>query len=177
MTLPLVITVKETIKELRSLQRKNGELIGKRMLMLIEIKKHQDTGLSKRDLSKITGINHNSITKWRKIYNTDGIDSLLVHGRGGFKISLITPEEHLLLEKKLNDPNNGIRGYVELLQWVKVELSKDVKYITLLKYVERHFGTKIKVARKSHVKKDDAAVEAFKNTSEIKFYKKSSNFI
>ena len=43
MALPLVITVKETIKELHALQRKNGELIGKRMLMLIEIKKHQSS--------------------------------------------------------------------------------------------------------------------------------------
>ena len=168
MALPLVITVKETIKELRSLQRKNGELISKRMLMLIEIKKHQETGISKRALAKITGINPNSINKWRRQYNNEGIDCLLKHGRtGGFKTSVITPEEHVLLEKKLNDPKNGIRGYVELLQWVKKELCKELKYITLLKYVERHFGTKIKVARKSHVKKDILEVEAFKKSSVI----------
>jgi hypothetical protein len=39
-----------------------------------------------------------------------------------------------------------------------------MKYITLLKYAERHFGSKIKVARKSHVKKDDLRVESFKKT-------------
>jgi hypothetical protein len=86
MSLPFKITVKESIKELRNLQRKNGELIGKRLLMLIEIKNHEKTGLSKRDLSKITGINHNSIVKWRNQYNKEGIESLLKHGRiGGFK--------------------------------------------------------------------------------------------
>lgn len=165
MALPLEITVKETIKELRYLQRKNGELIGKRLLMLIEIKKHEETGISKRELSRITGINHNSIVKWRRQYKNQGISPLLKHGRiGGFKTSVISPEEHLLLERKLKDPKNGIRGYVELLQWVNKELSKDLKYITLLKYVERHFGTKIKVARKSHVKKDDLLVEDFKKS-------------
>ena len=166
MALPFQLIVKETIKELRQLQRNAGDLIRKRMLMLIEIKKHQETGISKRELSRITGINHNSIVKWRRQYNSEGIAPLLKHGRvGGFKTSVISPEEHLLLEEKLKDPKNGIRGYVELLQWVNDELSKDLKYITLLKYAERHFGTKIKVARKSHVKKDDLQVDAFKKSS------------
>lgn len=166
MALPLQITITETIPELRSLQRKHGELIGKRLLVLIEIKKHEKTGISKRDLSKLTGVNHNSIVKWRKLYMDQGIESLLVHGRmGGFKKSVVSLEEHKLIEKKLKDPKNGIRGYVELLEWVKKELSKDMKYITLVKYTERHFGSKIKVARKSHVKKDDLQVESFKKTS------------
>ena len=72
---------------------------------------------------------------------------------------------HKQIEKLLNNPKNGIRGYVELLEWVRKELSKDMKYITLLKYTQRHFGSKIKVARKSHVKKDDFLVETFKKTS------------
>lgn len=166
MALPFQITVKETIAELRSLQRKNGELIGKRLQMLIEIKRHEKTGISKRELSAITGINHNSIVKWRKQYVKYGIEPLLTHGRvGGFKKSVISQEEHTKIEKKLKDPTGGIRGYTELLEWVNKELSKDIKYITLLKYVQRHFGSKIKVARKSHVKKDDLAVERFKKTS------------
>jgi transposase len=166
MALPYQITVKETIAELRKLQRCHGELIGKRLLMLIEIKKHEKTGISKRDLSVLTGINHNSIVKWRKLYNQLGIESLLKHGRlGGFKKSIISKEEHKKIAMKLNDPKNGISAYTELLEWVNKELSKDMKYITLVKYAERHFGSKIKVARKSHVKKDEEAVATFKKTS------------
>lgn len=165
MALPLQITVKESIKELRSLQRKNGELVGKRLLVLIEIKRHERTGISKRDLSTLTGINHNSIVKWRKIYNREGISPLLRHGRvGGFKKSIVTPEEHKKMEEKLNNPKNGLQGYTELQDWVKKELGKDMKYITLLKYAQRNFGSKIKVARKSHVKKDVEAVATFKKT-------------
>ena len=166
MALPLKITVKETVAELKAMQRQHGELIRKRLLMLLEIKKHENTGISKRDLSAITGINHNSIVKWRKMYNASGIDSLLKHGRiGGFKKSVISKEEHKQIEKLMKNPKNGIRGYSELLEWVNKEFSKDLKYITVLKYVQRHFGTKIKVARKSHVKKDSEMAEAFKKTS------------
>lgn len=163
---PLVITVKESIKELKALQRNQGELISKRIQMLLVIKKHESTGLSKRALSDMTGINHNSIVKWRQMYLKGGISDLLVHGRkGGFKPSLVKKEEHTLIEQKLNDPNNGLRGYSELLEWVQKELSMDIKYKTLHSYVVRNFGTKIKVARKSHVKKDEEKVALFKKTS------------
>ncbi len=53
----------------------------------------------------------------------------------------------------------------ELLTWVEAEFNKTIKYNTLLKYTTRHFGSKVKVARKSHVKKDEEAVNAFKKTS------------
>jgi transposase len=166
MSLPLQITVTQSITELRKLQRSHGVLIAKRMLMLIEIKKHDKMGISKRELSVLTGINHNSIVKWRKIYNQSGIEPLLKHGRvGGFKKSVVSKDEHNKIAAKLNDPKNGIRGYTELLDWVNTELSKDMKYITLVKYAERHFGSKIKTARKSHVKKDEEAVTTFKKTS------------
>ncbi|MFM7853175.1 MAG: hypothetical protein ACKO96_14945, partial [Flammeovirgaceae bacterium] len=40
-----------------------------------------------------------------------------------------------------------------------------IKYNTLLKYANREFGASVKVARKSHVKKDLEAVSSFKKTS------------
>ncbi|MBK8445127.1 MAG: hypothetical protein IPL35_17745 [Sphingobacteriales bacterium] len=86
-------------------------------------------------------------------------------GRIGFKPSIIKDNEREQLEKLLTNPSNGIVGYTELLNWVNTELHKDMKYITLVKYVQRNFNTKIKVARKSHVKKEEKAVEAFKKTS------------
>lgn len=47
MALPLQITIKESITELRCLQRKNGEFIGKRLLVLIEIKRHEKQAFQK----------------------------------------------------------------------------------------------------------------------------------
>lgn len=165
MALPKTIVIKESIKELRSLQRKSIPLIAKRIAILIVLKKHQTTGISKRAVSELTGINHNTVLKWRNIYEKEGIDAFLHHERIGFKPSLITQEEHQKLEILLHNPENGIRGYRELLDWVQREFNKDIKYITLLKYVQRNFNTKIKVARKSHIKKDKEAVETFKKTS------------
>ena len=166
MAKPLQISIKESISDLRALQRKNGQLISSRLEVLIVIKKHeQQGGISKRDLSAKTGANHNSIVKWRKMYLSGGIDTLLKHGRVGFKPSIISKSEHKQLEVKLKDPNNNLQGYTELLQWAKTTWNKDLNYTTLYEYCRRNFGSKIKTARKSHIKKDEKAVEAFKKTS------------
>jgi transposase len=164
MAKPIQIMIKESIKDLKSLQRGLGELLSKRMQVLIELKKHEKTGISKRALSEKTGINHNSITKWRKMYLAGGISALLTHGRVGFKKSLINEAEHKAIENKLNNPKNGLRGYIELQDWINKKYNKDFKYITIVKYAQRHFGSKIKVARKSHLKKDELKVESFKKT-------------
>jgi len=159
---PLIIHIKESISQLRNMQSKNGELIGKRIRVLIEIKKHENSGISKRELSILTGVNHNSIVKWRNMYLQGGINSILTHGRKGSKPRILNSVQHNQLKEKLMDPTNEIRGYVELLNWIKEELNVEIKYTTLVEYSKRNFGSKIKVARKSHVKKDEKAVEAFK---------------
>jgi len=162
---PLIIHVKESIPQLRNMQSKYGELIGKRIRVLIEIKKNENIGISKRELSSLTGVNHNSIVKWRNMYLQGGISSILTHGRKGTKPRILNSVQHNQLKEKLMDSTNEIRGYVELLNWVKEELHVSIKYTTLVEYSKRNFGTKIKVARKSHVKKDEKEVEAFKKTS------------
>jgi transposase len=164
MSLPKSIIIKESLSELKELQRKSGYLISQRLRILIELKKNEKTGISKRTVSDNTGINHNSVTKWRNVYLKEGIQAFLVHGRKGFKKSVIDAVAHKAIEKKLKDPKNCLRGYKELQHWVMDNLNLEVEYNTLVKYAMRHFGTKIKVARKSHVKKDENLVSDFKKT-------------
>lgn len=159
-----LIVIKESLKELKYLSKNSTNTKLKRLQMLIELKKGNDIAVSKRDLAKRIGVDPNSITTWKNLYENSGITGLLSDKRIGFKPSVVTASEHIKIEQKLNDPKNGIRGYVELLAWVKEELSKEMNYITLVKYAERNFGSKIKVARKSHIKKDEEKVSTFKKT-------------
>jgi hypothetical protein len=99
------------------------------------------------------------------MYIDGGLEALLHHSKTGFKPSSFTEAEHELLKAKLHDEQNGLVGYKELQGWVESEMNKVVKYKTIYAYVRSNFDTKIKVARKSHVKKDIEAVEAFKKTS------------
>ena len=157
--------VKESLTELKHLLGKHSVTVSSRIRMLIAIKNHPEGGLSKRALSKILGVSSSSTQIWRSLYKRGGLELLLKDGRTGFKPSVISKEEHEQIELKLNDPTNGLRGYVELQDWIRQEFGKEIKYNTLLKYCGRHFGSKSKVARKSHVKKDEEAVEVLKKSS------------
>lgn len=166
MAFPKQVIIKEDLTTLR-LHAKNGnDLIKKRMRLLIELKKDKSNAQSKLSLASKLGINHNSVVKWRNLYLSQGIEALLEDGRkGGYKPSVVSNQEHEKLKILLHDKHNQIVGYTELLNWVNKELKKEMKYITLVKYVERHFGAKIKVARKSNIKKGFEAGNAFKKTS------------
>lgn len=160
-----IVIVKESLKELRLLQKNESMIIIKRLDMLIYLKRHGSMGVSKRELSKIIGVDPNSIQKWKTMYVREGITGITTHGRIGFKPSVISDQEHKKIEHKLNQPKNALRGYKELMLWIKDEFGKEVKYTTVVEYCKRHFSSKIKVARKSHVLKSQVAEDAFKKTS------------
>jgi hypothetical protein len=52
------------------------------------------------------------------------------------------------------------------MHWIKDNyIPSGINYQTINSYVKRHFKAKLKVTRKSHIKKDEKAVESFKKTS------------
>ncbi|MCO5248418.1 MAG: hypothetical protein M9887_05665 [Chitinophagales bacterium] len=160
----LFIEVKESEAELKKLVRNARPMFVPRINMLIEMKKEGEKGISKRELMKRLGLSGQSVTDWRKMYRDGGIEKLLSHAMKGFKPSVFTKEDHQKISDLLHNPENGLAGFSELKEWIFENLGKDIKYNTILKYCIRHFGAKAKVARKSHINKDDQAVEAFKKT-------------
>jgi transposase len=163
---PLIIKVQESVEELRQhLRTAKTPTKKNRLKILVEIKKAGAKGISKRELSKKTKLNHNTVQIWRKKYEKEGIAAFLEDGRTGFKPSEITPEKHAAIGARLNDPYNGLQGYMELKYWYESIYNKEIKYNTLLKYCVRHFKSSCKVARKSHIKKDTKSVDSLKKTS------------
>lgn len=165
MSHPKQIKITETEKEIKALIKKSIPFIAQRLRVLLVIKQNEINGISKRDVSKLAGVDPNSVQNWRTIYIDKGIEGILTHNKIGFKPSVFTKEEHLKIKEKLNDPQNGLQGYVELKQWMEAEFKKQYQYRTIVNYCVVNFKSKVKVARKSHVKKDEVAGATFKKTS------------
>ena len=159
----LRIIVKETLPELKKMLKSAPPHHSPRIKMLLVIKQSA-FDLSKNELADQVGANHNSIQTWRKKYRSGGIKALLADGRIGFKPSVITDATHEQLRLKLHNPIGAFTSFKDLQQWVDTYFKKGINYNSLRHYVKRHFGAKLKVARKSHVKKDKEAGEAFKKT-------------
>lgn len=165
MALAKQVIVKETEQELKILLKKQPIHLKNRVQMLLVLKK-SDNFLSKESLAKILSINHNTAQEWRSKYTNGGIEGLLSDGRIGFKPSVISPELHLAIKERLHSPKDAFTSYVDLIDWIiENYMPNGVNYQTINSYVKRNFGAKIKVARKSHVKKDETASDSFKKTS------------
>lgn len=165
MSSPKLFTIKESESEIKKLIKTSTRILSKRFQALLIFKRYEKTGISKRQVADEIGVNHNSIQTWRSAYISGGIEQLKTHSNIGYKHCLIEGAQEKALEEKLNDPSNGIVGFVELLDWFNTSFNTDIKYKTFHGFVVRKFKAKIKVARKVHVKKDVEAVEAFKKTS------------
>jgi transposase len=158
------IIIKETEKEIKKLLKESNSFIGQRLRVLLILKQNEEVGLSKREVAKLAGVDPNSVQSWRTLYVNTGIEGLMKHKKTGFKPSVFNAIEHKKLETKLNDSQNGLQGYVELKAWLEKESGKVFNYNTLLYYCIRNFKSSVKVARKSHVKKDENQVKTFKKT-------------
>jgi transposase len=159
------IDIKESVKDLKSILKKQPDHLRNRIRMLVLIKESEEP-LSKNALADIVGVNHNSIQSWRKLYETGGISKLLEYKRGGYKPAMIRGKILKKVEERLNDADNAFRSYAELRQWIDDNFIPGINYHTVNKFVKRKFGAKLKVTRKSHIDKDEQAVEAFKKTSD-----------
>jgi transposase len=156
---PLSIEIKESIPELRRLQRQHPSKF-KALQMLILLR--QQGPLSKDRLALLTGASDRSVHVWRNKYIQGGIEEVLKEGRGGNRLAAINIEVYQKLETRLQDPRGGFRSFVEIQQWLQQEFGLEMKYQALNKYVKRHFNARPKVSRKSHVQKDPAAEAVFK---------------
>jgi len=156
----LTVIVKESVKELKSIQRQKPSYYS-RIQMLLLIKGGKYT--TKDSLAEVLQVSTQSVHIWRTKYNAGGIEKLLEDKRGG-KPAKITNDAYQQLSNRLNSSKEGFKTYIEIQTWLKENFGLEMKYQALNKYVKRKFGAKPKVARKSHVNKDDSAEALFKKT-------------
>lgn len=165
MAAPKSFIVKESVSELKELEREVHPLIGKRIQALIVFKKNEQNGISKREVAQLIGVNHNSIQTWRTSYIKGGIELLMSHSKKSNAKSVFTEQQVGVLKAKLDDPKNGLVGFKELLNWFNENQNTSINYKTFHGFIVRKFNAKVKTARKSHVNKDQKAVDSFKKTS------------
>jgi len=159
MATPLIITVKENIPDLKILYSKAPIHLRPRYKMILLIAGGQ---MSSTELAAKTGVSRNTISTWKRSYSEGGIEKLTSDQRGGDFKSNISDDDKKKIEQKITDPKKAFTSFIDAQAWLKQELGIDKNYHAVNKYLKRNFGAKLKVGRKSHVKKDEAAVAVFK---------------
>jgi len=156
--------IEEGLPELHNLLKKQTSLSGeKRVKCLIYIK--EDKFPTRLQLAQYLGVHRRTIERWLAKYSEKGIHSMIKNQSKPKASQYITEEIHTGLASRVTSNSNPFLGYWDAQQWVKSEYGVDVNYHTLRYHLIKHFGTKPKSARKSHVKKDGQAIEAFLKTA------------
>lgn len=158
------INIAESLSTLEKLLPKQTSITNRsriKMLLLI----HQRKVIYTKDL--IPRLKHcrKTIYNWIKLYREGGLESLLASTKGGNNTPLIEQCTKVALADKLSDTSTQITSYTELLHWVQQHYQSNINYATLYKHCRVHHHSVLKVARKSHHKKDEKAVEASKKTA------------
>ena len=156
-----VITVKETSEELSSMIKKASSYAKPRLKMLLAI---SEGITSTQDLVDKTKANRDSIRNWKNTYRATGLNGLLNDKRGGNNPSAMSTEQKQQLSAKLSEPKEAFTSYKEAANWINETFNLQMNYHAVNKYLKRNFGTKLKVGRKTHIKKEENAAALFKKT-------------
>jgi transposase len=155
-----IITVQESITELKQLHRSVAAHLKPRIQLLLQIKTGK--AYSKQQLADVLGIGVASAQNWKKRYEKGGIEELLMFNRGGYKPAAVSDKAHKKLSERLHNPRTGFKSFLEIQQWLEAEFDIVMNYHAVNKYVKRKFGARLKVGRKSHVHKSPADEAVFK---------------
>jgi transposase len=157
----IAIVVVEDIDFLeKSLSKFHESLKKDRIKTLIYVKTNQYFFQS--DIAKKLGRTEKTVRNWLNDYSKNGFSGLLQVRSGGNNTRTISDAMILSIEKKITDVKTTITSYVELKLLLEEELNQEIDYGALYSHCRRKYKSKLKVARKSHYKKDENAEAFFK---------------
>lgn len=157
------ITIKESLVFLNKAYSKTTSRLQQdriKTLLYLVTKKYD----YQSDIAKKLGRNEKTIRDWLQLYSASGFDSLIKVNSGGNNTRTLSDKVIVLIAQKVTDSNTTITSYIELQLLLEEQTQEKIAYGTLYSHCSRKFKTKLKVARKSHYKKDSNAEAFFKNT-------------
>lgn len=158
------LLIKESVLDLKNIVKKASSLRSlKRVNCLLFIKTSKFE--TRQELANYLGVHLRTQERWIATYRRDGMDMMLADLPQNKPSKIITQEIHQGLSAKVKDATNPLLGYWDAQRWVSEEFNTEVKYHWLRAYMIKHFKTKLKSPRKSHIKKDEQAEESFFKTT------------
>ncbi|QHT65685.1 helix-turn-helix domain-containing protein [Rhodocytophaga rosea] len=114
-------------------------------------------------IAAAVGYERHAVGQWFRLYKQKGLQACLQIDPGGHKrASQIAGKVLEQLKAKLADPNNYFTSYKQIHEWLHTAHGIDLSYEHVHWFVHRQLGAKLKVVRKSNLKKDLAYEQKYK---------------
>ena len=109
------------------------------------------------------GYERHAVGQWFRCYRERGLEACLRIDPGGHKRdSAIKGKALEELRQRLASPTGYFTSYRQIHQWLLEEHRIHLSYEHVHRFVHRHLGARLKVVRKSNIKKDAAYEEKYK---------------
>jgi len=109
------------------------------------------------------GYERHAVGEWFKLYREKGLPACLHIDPGGHKrVSAIQGKALEALKQKLSQATNYFTSYKQIHEWLQKEHQISLSYAHVHRFVHQYLGAKLKVVRKSNLKKDVAYEQKFK---------------
>jgi transposase len=107
---------------------------------------------TRRQVARLLGVHRNTVGRWLAAYEAGGVAQMLTIAKAPGKAPLLSEAMRQALRHRLAQPE-GFASYKTLWQWLQQEYGLAIAYKTVHKFVRYTLRAKLKVPRKSHIKK------------------------
>lgn len=158
------IQIQESAEALLKLSRKATAPLAQarlRAFYLYKTGQYQDY----HSLAEQLGYERHAIGRWFSQYAQQGLAACLqINGGGNAKSSQVAGAVLQALQNKLADPADYFTSYKQIQHWLAEQYSIQLSYGHVHHIVRYQLGAKLKVVRKSNIKKDVAYEEKYKKS-------------
>ena len=107
---------------------------------------------TRRQVARLLGVNRDTVGRWLAAYAQGGMPQLLTIAKAPGKPPLLSEAIQQALRDRLAQPQ-GFASYKAIWQWLRQEYGLAIAYKTVPRFVRYTLRAKLKVPRKSQIKK------------------------
>ena len=143
--------IHETLAELKALLTEERAARKPQRLQALSLLQTQQAH-TRRQVARLLGVNRETVGRWLAAYASGGLPQMLTIAKAPGKVPLLSPAMQQALRDRLSQPH-GFASYKAIWQWLRQEYGLSIAYKTVHKFVRYTLRAKLKVPRKSQIKK------------------------
>jgi transposase len=143
--------IHETPAELRQLLRTARDAQQQQRVQALYLIRTQQAR-TRLQVARLLGVHRDTVGRWLVAYAQGGIPQMLTIAKAPGKPPLLSEAMQQALRERLAQPQ-GFASYKAIWQWLRQEYGLTIAYKTVHRFVRYPLRAKLKVPRKSHIKK------------------------
>ena len=143
--------ITESAEDLKALLRKSTQAHQIRRLSALYLLR-SGQAKNRTQVADLLGVHRLSVGNWFEAYEAGGLEKLLKRRYAPGRVPALTEAQRADLRAELQKPE-GFQSYVQIQAYIADTFGVEMKYKAVYALVHDKWGAKLKVPRKSHIKK------------------------